>query len=242
MKGKVSFMLTVRDAMTRAVVSVHRSTPLREVAQALIDNGISGVPVVDVDGAVLGVVSEADLLVKEQGAEAIHHRPLARFIGESEESRAQLVKLGATSAADAMTAPAITITSNRSLREAAATMTGRNVNRLPVVDDGRLVGIISRADLVRAYVRSDDELAATIREDVILRILWLDPALFTVVVKDGVASISGRVERRTTAEMMERAVRMVPGVVDVHASVAWSMDDRMLKPVELDAVFPFGPR
>jgi CBS domain-containing protein len=242
MKGKVSFMLTVRDAMTRAVVSVHRSTPLREVAQALIDNGISGVPVVDVDGAVLGVVSEADLLVKEQGAEAIHHRPLARFIGESEESRAQLVKLGATSAADAMTAPAITITSNRSLREAAATMTGRNVNRLPVVDDGRLVGIISRADLVRAYVRSDEELADTIRQDVILRILWLDPALFTVVVKDSVASISGRVERRSTAEMMERAVRMVPGVVDVNASVAWSMDDRTLKPAELDAVFPFGPR
>ena len=242
MKGKVSFMLTIRDAMTRSVVSVHRSTPLREVAQTLIDNGISGVPVVDVDGAVLGVVSEADLLVKEQGADAIHHRPLARFIGESAESRAQLVKLGATSAAGAMTAPAITITSNRSLREAAATMTGRNVNRLPVVDDGRLVGIISRADLVRAYVRSDDELAATIRQDVILRILWLDPALFTVIVKDGMASISGRVERRSTAEMIERAVRVVPGVLDVHASVAWSVDDRTLKPADLDPVFPFGPR
>jgi CBS domain-containing protein len=235
-------MMTVRDAMTPSVVSVHPSTPLREVAQALIDNGISGVPVVDVDGAVLGVVSEADLLVKEQGADAIHHRPLARFIGESAESRAQLAKVGALTAAAAMTAPAITITSSRSIREAAATMTSRNVNRLPVVDDGRLVGIISRADLVRAYVRSDDELAETIRQDVILRIMWLDPALFTVVVKDGRASISGRVERRSTAEMIERSVRLVPGVIDVHASVAWSMDDRTLEPAELDPVFPFGPR
>jgi CBS domain-containing protein len=238
----VSSLLTVRDVMTRSVVSVHRSTPLKDVARALIDNGISAVPVLDMDGAVLGVVSEADLLVKEQGAGAIRHRPLARFLGESRESRDQLVKLGAITAAEAMTAPAITITSGRPIHQAAAIMTARRVNRLPVVDDGRLVGIISRADLVRAYVRSDDELAATIRQDVILRILWLDPALFTVVVKDGVASISGRVERRSTAEMIERSVRMVPGVVDVHASVSWSMDDSTLEPAGLDPVFPFGPR
>jgi CBS-domain-containing membrane protein len=141
-----------------------------------------------------------------------------------------------------MTSPAVTITSGRSIHEAAAIMMARRVNRLPVVDDGRLVGIVSRADLVRAYVRSDDELAATIRQDVILRILWLDPALFTVIVKDGVASIRGRVERRSTAEMIERSVRMVPGVVDVHASVSWSMDDRTLEPAGRDPVFPFGPR
>jgi len=242
MKGQVSSMLTVRDVMTHSVISVQRSAPLKEVAQALIDNHISGVPVADVDGSVLGVVSEADFLVKEQGSDAIRHRPLARFLGESSESRAQLVKLGATTAADAMTAPAVTITPGRSIHEAAATMTARRVNRLPVVDDGRLVGIVSRADLVRAYVRSDDELEATIRQDVILRILWLDPAAFTVVVKDGVAAISGRVERRSTAEMIERSVRMVPGIVDVHVSVSWSIDDRTLEPASLDPVFPFGPR
>jgi CBS domain-containing protein len=234
--------MTVRDVMTRSVVSVQPTTPLKEVAQLLVDNGVSGVPVVDVNGAVLGVVSEADLLVKEQGADAIRHRPLARFRGESAESRAQLVKLQAVSAAEAMTAPAITITPARSIHDAAAIMTSRKVNRLPVVDDGQLVGIVSRSDLVRAYVRSDDELAETIRQDVILRILWLDPALFTVVVKDGVAAISGRVERRSTAEMIESSVRMVPGVVDVHVSVAWSMDDRTLEPAGFDPVFPFGPR
>jgi CBS domain-containing protein len=234
--------MTVRDVMTRSVVSVHRTTPIKEVAQLLIENGISGVPVVDVTGAVIGVVSEADLLIKEQGADAIRHRPLARFRGESAESRAQLVKLGAVTAADAMTAPAITITPARSIHDAAAIMTSRKVNRLPVVDDGKLVGIVSRSDLVRAYVRSDDELAATIRQDVILRILWLDPTLFTVVVEDGRASISGHVERRSTAEMIERAVRMVPGIVDVHASVAWSTDDGRLEPVAYDPVFPFGPR
>jgi CBS domain-containing protein len=235
-------MLTVRDAMTRTVVSVQPSTPLKEVARALLDHGISGLPVVAGDGTVLGVVSEADLLVKEQGADAVHHRPLARFIGESTASRAQLLKVAALTAAEAMTAPAITITPGRPLQEAAATMTSRHVNRLPVVDDGQLVGIISRADLVRAYIRSDDELTATIRDEVILRILWLDPALFSVVVKDGVASITGRVDRRSTAEMIERSVRMVPGVVDVDAAVAWVTDDRNLEPAGRDPVFPFSPR
>jgi CBS domain-containing protein len=240
--SQVISMLTVRDAMTRSVVSVHQSAPLKEVAKVLIDHAISGVPVVDLEGAVLGVVSEADLLVKEQGADAIHHRPLARFLGESRESRAQLVKLGAVTAAEAMTSPALTITSDRPIHEAAAVMTARGVNRLPVVDDGRLVGIISRADLVRAYVRSDDELASVIRQDVIRGMLWLDPALFTVIVEDGVASISGRVERRSTAEMIERSVKMVPGVVDVDVSVSWSMDDRMLQPAGTDPVFPFSPQ
>jgi CBS domain-containing protein len=242
MKGLVSFMMTVGDVMIRSVVSVQRSTPLKDVAQLLIDNGISGMPVLDVDGTVLGVVSEADLLVKEQGGDAIHHRPLARFFGESAVSRAQLAKLAALTAAEAMTAPAVTITSRQSIHDAAAIMTSRNVNRLPVVDDGRLVGIVSRADLVRAYVRSDDDLAATIRQDVILRMLWLDPALFTVVVNGGVASISGRVERRSTAEMLEHSVRMVPGLVDVHSSVSWSMDDRTLEPAGRDPAFPFGPQ
>ncbi len=235
-------MMTVRDAMTRSVLTVPLIAPLREVAEVLIENGISGVPVVDVDGTVLGVVSEADLLIKEQGAGAIRHRPLARLLGESRESRAQLVKAEAITAAQAMTSPAVTITSRRPIHEAAAIMTARRVNRLPVVDDGRLVGIISRADLVRAYVRSDDELAETIRQDVILRILWLDPDQFTVVVKGGVASISGRVERRSTAEMIEQAVRMVPGVIDVHASISWLMEDRILEPAGRDAVFPFGSR
>jgi CBS domain-containing protein len=235
-------MLKVRDVMTESVVSVRRGTPLKEVAILLIDQRISGVPVVDVDGAVLGVVSEGDLLIKEQGAGSLRHRPLARLLGESRETRAQLAKLGAVTAAEAMTTPAVTIGSDRSIHEAAALMTSRSVNRLPVVDDGRLVGIVTRADLVRAYIRSDDELARTIREDVLRGILWLDPASFTVIVTDGVASISGRVERRSTADMVGRTVSMVPGIIDVHVDVTWALDDSRIEHAASDPVFPFGPR
>lgn len=235
-------MMTVGDVMTRSVVSVRPWTPLKEVAQLLIERRISGVPVVDDDGQLLGVVSEADFLVKEQGASAVRHRPLSRFFGESRASQTRLAKIGALTAGEAMTAPALTIAPGRHIAEAAAVMTARGVNRLPVVDDGRLVGIVTRADLVRAYVRSDDELAATIRDDVLLRILWLDPAGFTVRVHDGVASVSGRVERRSTAEMVERAVSMVPGIVDVEADLPWAVDDSRDEPASLDLVFPIGPR
>lgn len=235
-------MMTVRDVMTRSVVTVERRTPLKDVAQLLIHNAVSGVPVVGDDGAVVGVVSEGDLLIKEQGRAAIRHRPLARFLGESAEARDQLAKLEAVTAGNAMTSPAVTIASDRPIAEAAALMTRRRVNRLPVVDDGTLVGILSRADLVRAYVRTDEELTKTIRDDVILGILWLDPAHFTIGVKDGVVTIIGIVERRSTAEMVERMVSMVPGVVQVSAAVTWSLDDRHLEPVSRDPVFPFSPR
>lgn len=234
-------MLTVRDVMTTSVVSVKPSTTLRDVAKLLIEHQVSGVPVV-ADQAVVGVVSEADFLIKEQGRSAVPRRHFARLLGESTESRAQLAKLAATTAGEAMTAPAITVRPTSSTNEAARMMTAQRVNRLPVVDEGRLIGIVTRADLVRAFVRTDEELQATIRDEVLLHILWLDPAQFDVQVKDGVANIGGRVERRSTAEMVEQAVGMVPGVMDVRSSVHWSLDDSRIKPTTPDPVFPFSPR
>jgi CBS domain-containing protein len=235
-------MTSVREVMTTPVVTVRRTTPLKEVARRLVENKISGVPVIDVDGTVLGVVSEADFLAKEGGPDAVRHRPLARFLGESRTSRIQLEKLHATRAADAMTAPAITIGSNRPISEAARIMNERRINRLPVVDAEQLVGIVTRADLIRAYVRSDEDLADTIREDVIRHMLWLDPASFDVHVAHGIASISGHVDRRSTAAMVAEATAAVPGIVDVETAIAWSLDDRKIGPATTDAAIPFGPR
>lgn len=235
-------MMTIADVMTKPVFTVRRDTPLKDVARLLIDNGVSGVPVVDDDGTVAGIVSEADFLVKEQGAGEIRHRRLARLLGETAETRHQLDVLAARNAGEAMTTPAVTIEASRSIREAAAVMTSGRVNRLPVTEHGRLVGIVARADLVRAYVRTDEELVRTIRDDVLLRILWLDPAAFEVAVVNGEATIEGHVERRSTAEIIEETVRMVPGIVAVNAEIRWSLDDRDIKPAERDAVFPFGLR
>lgn len=235
-------MLTVRDAMTTHVVTVGPDAQLKDVARILIDAGISGLPVVDDRGAVLGVVSEADFLIKGQGAQAVRHRRLARLIGESEATREQLAKLAARTAGEAMTGPAITIEPGRLLQQAAAVMTEHQVNRLPVAEDGRLVGIITRADLVRAYLRSDAELARVIREDVLLRVLWLDPAGFDVDVTNGVARVRGHVERRSTAAIVEETISMVPGIVTVATDIRWTVDDRDIRPAAADAVFPHGIR
>ncbi len=235
-------MLTVRDLMTRHVVSVRTTTPLKEVARLLIDWRISGVPVIDDDGRVIGIVSEADFLIKEEGPDELPHRSLSRVRGEGRSRRIAKAKQAAVVAGEAMTSPAITIGPETPISRAAAMMTSHHVNRLPVVENGRPVGIVTRADLVRAYVRSDEDLTTTIRSEVIRRILWLDPAGFRVEVHDGIASVEGRVERRSTAEMIERAIAFVPGIVDVRATIPWSIDDRDVAPSELDPIFPFGPR
>jgi CBS domain-containing protein len=233
-------MMTIRDVMTSSVLTVRPETPLKDVARLLIDSDISGAPVIDAQGAVLGVVSEADFLVKEQGPQTLRHRRLARLLGESETTRRQIGKLAARTAGEAMTTPAITVEPSRSIQDAAAVMTDRRVNRLPVVEHGRLIGIVTRADLVRAYLRTDDELVRTIRHDVLHRILWLDPATFDVTVRNGEATVRGNVERRSTARIVEEAIAMVPGIVSLRADVGWSFDDRDVVPASRNATFPYG--
>jgi len=235
-------MLTIRDVMSRPALTVRPETPLKDVARLLVEHRISGLPVTDAAGVVIGVVSEADLLLKEQGVANVHHRPLARLLGESSATRAQLTKLAAITAGEAMTVPAITISGDRPIAEAAAIMTGRSINRLPVVDDGVLVGVVSRADLIRAYVRSDEDLAAIIRDEVLYRTLSLNPALYDVTVHDGIASIKGSVRRRSTAGMIERVSALIPGVVSVVSELNWETDDRDVVAPDRDLVSAISER
>jgi CBS domain-containing protein len=231
-------MLTVHDVMTEAVTAVHLDTPLKDVARLLVAGGISGLPVINETGQVVGVVSEADLLIKEQGAEALTHRRAARVRGESPATKQGLAKVGATTAGTAMTSPAITIDPSASLQAAAAIMVDRGVNRLPVTLDGVLVGIVTRADLIRAYVRSDDQIAATIRDDVLLRHLLVNPVLFNIAVADGIVRIHGRAESRSTAELIERCIIAVPGVIALKADLTWAFDDGRVEAPVRDILFP----
>ena len=233
-------MTTVGDTMTRSVLSVSPETPLKEVARLLVEHRISGLPVVDDTGRVVGVISEGDLLVKEQRRDAIRHRPLARIFGDSAETRQLLAKAEASTAGDAMTAPAITIESNTRVSVAAARMIERKVNRLPVTEHGRLIGIITRADVIRAFVQTDDELADAVRNEVLLRSMWLDPTEFSVEVTNGLVTIRGTVERRSTAAMVERMAAMVPGIVSVVADIAWTVDDRNIQATGPDYLSPKG--
>jgi CBS domain-containing protein len=233
--------MRVQDVMTRSVISVRPDTPLREVARLLDEHRISGVLVVDEQGALLGVVSEADFLVEAQGGAAVHRSPIARLFGRTGDPGAPGERHFASTAGELMTSPVITVGPAELIAEAAAVMTRERINRLPVVEDGRLVGIVTRADLVRSYVRTDEQLAETIREDVLVRTLWLDPKAFEVTVADGIATIRGSVDRRSSAEMIARTAVLVPGVRDVVAEVRWTIDDAEIKNPTPGPEFPFSP-
>lgn len=210
--------MNVEIVMTKDVLTVERATPLREVARLLAQHAISGLPVVD-DGRVVGVVSEADILAKERGAPDARPRILDLLL----DSRAyDDARIDATTAGEAMSAPPVTIGPRAELAKAAATMLDEHVNRLPVVDkDGILLGIVTRADLVQAFVRSDAEIAREVKEDVALRRLWIPPDAVEITVENGVVRLAGTVENRETAAMLPRFVRRVPGVVAVDSDLAY---------------------
>lgn len=218
--------MKVADVMTRDVVAVSPETPLKDVAALMVQRGISGVPVVDAGGTVLGVVSEADFLIKERGAEGVRHRLLARVFGESRQAQAELSKIEATTAGEAMTSPAVTVGADDPLKHAAAQMANRKINRLPVVDGGVLVGIVTRADVVRAFVRPDTELERLVRDEVLAKTaFWLEPDAFEITVHDGVVHLDGRVERRSLAETIVDVTRDLGGVVGVESRLTWELDD-----------------
>ncbi len=218
--------MKVADVMTRTVVAVAPETPLKDVAALMVEKGISGVPVVDAAGSVVGVVSEADFVIKERGAEGVRHRLLARVFGESKQTKRELAKIEATTAGEAMTAPAVTVNAADPLKLAAEIMAGRKINRLPVVADGKLVGIVTRADVVRAFVRPDAELERLVREEVLAKTaFWLEPEAFDLSVRAGVVHIAGRVERRSLAETIVEVTRGLGGVVGVESALTWEVDD-----------------
>jgi CBS domain-containing protein len=219
--------MKVRDVMTAPVFSVAPDAPLKEVARLLMERRISGVPVADEAGKVLGIVSEADFVIKERGAPRPRGRhPLSWLFGDDRRD-ADAAKVSATTAGQAMTQPAVTISADSSLREAAALMVEKHVNRLPVVDDDRLVGIVTRADMVGAFVRPDDELASVIADEVVRDTMWLEPGEVSVSVNEGVVALRGTVDRRSTAQILRKLAAQVDGVVRVDDDgLSWELDDR----------------
>jgi CBS domain-containing protein len=211
--------------MTKDVITIGPEASLKDVASILAERGISGVPVVGEQGEVLGVVSEADILFKERGFEGRRQGFLGWLLSGGLEAEA---KLTARTVREAMTSPAIAVESGRPVHEAAQKMTEYGVNRLPVLDDGMLVGIVTRADLVRAFTRSDAELLREICDEVIVHTLWISPDQVDVKIAKGEVTLSGRLETKTDAELLPRFVERVPGVVSVTSTLTWEYEDKPL--------------
>ncbi|MFI7444779.1 CBS domain-containing protein [Nonomuraea indica] len=218
--------MTVADVMTSKVVSVTATTPFKDIAQALIEGGISAVPVVDDDQHVIGMVSEADLLRKEEFREQFYregYRPPLRARLRHPKGRQ---KAGGDTAGELMTSPAVTVTPEASAVSAARLMEAHGVKRLAVVDhNGRLQGVVSRRDLVKLFLRGDEEIAAEIRDDILDRSLWVDTDGVQVEVRQGVVTLSGWMDRRTETGIAARMSARVNGVVDVVDKLTWKQDD-----------------
>jgi CBS domain-containing protein len=218
---------TVKDIMTTHVVAVRKNASFKDMAGRLREHRVSAFPVLDDNDKVIGVVSEADLLAKEAlefgGAKVggiLHHR--------------EQVKAAGLTAGDLMTAPAVTIGPKDFVSHAARLMYSRRVKRLPVVDDdGRLVGIISRADVLSVYNRPDADIRRDIIEHVVLDALLTDPARFTITVKDGIVTVEGMPETAVVGHDMIEEIRHVEGVVAVR--------DRLNYPPVQRAVPVSGP-
>ncbi len=222
--------MRVFELMTERVVTVGPATPLKEVARTMVEHGVSGVPVCDAEGHVLGVVSEGDILYREHDPGEGRRGPLGWLVDGS--AAAAYAKADARTARAAMTSPAITIAPYQSAAQAARVMCERRVNRLPVLQDERLVGIVSRADLVRAFVRPDATIEAELREEVLDRILWIEPGTIEVRVENGAVELSGRLHARTDVELLTRLAAAVPGVTRVDSSVEWELDNRARRAAE----------
>lgn len=218
---------TIADVMTRTVVVVPGSAPFKHVVRTMREYRVSALPVTDRDGSIAGVVSEADLILREDPS------VLEPRLFEGRDRRDARRKAEALVASDLMTAPAMTIDPRAAVGDAARLMHERGVKRLPVVDrEGNIVGIVSRIDLLAEFLRDD----ADIRDEV-ARVLAEDLAIptdgLTVSVDEGVVHLAGRIERRSMAAPVWAVVRDVPGVVGIDERLVWALDDtvRPISPV-----------
>lgn len=200
--------MRVVDLMTTDVIAVSPDTATRDAARLMFRNRVSGLPVVDPMDHLLGIITEADFLRLE----------VAREEGSVDGSYERV--------GDVMTPDVITVDPDVSLVDAAKLMCDRDVKRLPVIDGAaRLVGIISRSDIVALFTRPDEVIEDEIREDLIRRVLFVDPDEMDVGVADGVVSFVGEIGTRTEARLLEELARRLDGVVRVDSKLTWRVDD-----------------
>jgi CBS domain-containing protein len=211
---------TVQGVMTASVVAVREDANFKEMVCAMRSRRISAFPVIDAANRVIGLVSEADLLAKE--ADPGPPPGLIRLAWRLRDHS----KAAGVTAAEVMTEPAVTIREDASVAEAARLMQSHRVKRLPVVDkDGRLRGIVSRADILSVFERPDAEIRDEVVKGIIAEEFGLDPELLAVTVRAGIVTVTGSVAKRADALGVLAAIRHAEGVVGVRDRLSYPPAD-----------------
>jgi len=221
----------VRAVMTASVATVSLDTPFKAVAALMAEHGLNALPVLNKDGQVAGIVSESDLIRKEE----YQDDPAARRPPHSQHHRAQSQSL---TASQVMSSPAISISPDASIVAAAREFDRAHVSHLVVTEaDGTLAGMVTPLDLLKVYLRTDGEIRHEILDEVITNYLGCDPGRAEVTVTDGIVTLRGEVERKSMVPLAARMARSVDGVVDVENLLAYAVDDTHLPTAaELDRV------
>jgi CBS domain-containing protein len=217
----------VQDVMTVDPVTVTPATPLKELVDILVERKIGAVPVLSIRGKVLGLVTETDLLRKEElkrDPDARHSRHMTY--------RARRDLATAETAGELMSTHPVTARADMTVAEAARLMDRHQVTCLPVVDDGgKLLGAVSPRDLLRVFLRPDDEIRAQIIREVLVGYLGTNPALVRVDVTDGVVKMTGELERKSMLPLVLPVTRAVDGVIDAEGEFGYAIDDTKLSTV-----------
>lgn len=224
-------MLVAKDVMTSKVVTVALGATVHDVATALISNRISAVPVIDGEGNIAGIVSEGDLFRRvELETHGSVHSGLAAFFGDHRKMARDYVKSHAVKVTDIMVADVITVGQHTELTDIAKLFAKYGIKRVPVVDGKRLLGIVSRADLVRALAHYDGDISASVDtgdEEIRKKLLdrldeasWLKPNDLSIFVNDGVVQLWGRVYSEEEREALRIAAETLPGVTGVEEHLA----------------------
>jgi CBS domain-containing protein len=222
---------TVGNVMTSDVVSVRYETPFKEIAELLGEHRISGLPVVDDDEKVIGVISETDLLFRqtEQDGDA----PTNRRWRLTPAARRAAAKARARTAGRLMSVPPVTVHAHESIARSARTMAEHRVERLPVLDEeDRLVGIVTRCDLLQVFLRSDAEIREEVIDEILVRTLWEPRHTIGVSVTDGVVTLEGRLERAGEVSIAVRMTGQVDGVVGVVNKLTSHFDESHVSPAQ----------
>lgn len=217
----------IGSVMTTDVVRAEYGTPFKEVARLLATHEISGLPVVDEDDKVIGVLSETDLMMHQAATpDPYGSERRARLAALTPGARRRAAKGRARTAGRLMTAPPVTVHADDTIVQAARTMARRHVERLPVLDEeDRLVGIVTRRDLLQVFLRPDQEIRDEVIEEVLVRALWQPPRGIDVSVTEGVVTLTGHMERKSETEIAVSMTRRIDGVVDVVAHLTYRLDD-----------------
>jgi CBS domain-containing protein len=224
----------VGNVMTSEVVSVRETAPFKEIAGLLAQHRISGLPVVDDDEKVVGVISETDLLHRQvkEDTDGFPWRPW-----RSRAARAGAQKAAALTADRLMSTPAVTVRADESIARSARTMAEHRIERLPVLDEeNRLVGIVTRRDLLQVFLRPDADIREDVIEEVLVRSLWLTPQAAGVAVVDGVVTLEGCLERKSEVQIAGRMTSRIDGVVAVINRLTARYDDSDLQPTRSSAM------